>query len=459
MARARSMLQRALGARGGVLGLRGEPGIGKSRLCHEISLEARESGFEVRRGRAISFEGMPYWVIGALLRDMLDITSIPSEDEVLARVDHEAQDLGLDPTDRHHLAERARCPVSRQPGRPARPPNRTREQPTGPAGVLPRSGRANASPAALRGSSLGRRGQSRGHRGFGGGGHGWRSHESDHGGADVPAGASPAARSRGAGARRARIGRDRQAPGELRRDRLCLGARRRRGARGRKPLLRGRAGPAPLGVGPAHRLGRRAWLDGPASCRRSSGQDRGGDFGPIGPAGGRHPSGRSERLRDRAELPSGGSGETAPDAGVRPFGRRRARRSAAGASLRFRSARGVHLQTCADPRRRLRGTTGRPSPSRPPGGGRRRRGRTARRSKLPGHVGTPPGAIGAEAEGEEGVSRGGRLCPGAERPRRGGRALRVLPAAGRPRGPGGGPGSPASGPPARDDALAGGLAG
>jgi len=90
---------------GACIGIQGEAGVGKSRLVHALAQEAEKLGFTIQYGYALSFGSIPYWVCADLLRHALGISEKAPGDTVLSRVKQAATALGLQRTDRHHLAE------------------------------------------------------------------------------------------------------------------------------------------------------------------------------------------------------------------------------------------------------------------------------------------------------------------------------------------------------------------
>ncbi|MFN7973970.1 MAG: tetratricopeptide repeat protein [Acidobacteriota bacterium] len=95
----------AASGNGDVLGLKGDAGMGKSRLKWEATKVATDQGFDVMEGRAASFAGKPYQLLSDLLASALSLRLRPTRDEILAGVAWEVERLGLSATDRHHLAE------------------------------------------------------------------------------------------------------------------------------------------------------------------------------------------------------------------------------------------------------------------------------------------------------------------------------------------------------------------
>ena len=78
-ARAGSFIDQLRGGRGGLLLLRGEAGIGKTRLAEEAAKDAAERGVEVRWGRCPEMEGAPpFWPWIQILRDLFDAEEIPA---------------------------------------------------------------------------------------------------------------------------------------------------------------------------------------------------------------------------------------------------------------------------------------------------------------------------------------------------------------------------------------------
>ena len=103
--RFREAIERIKAGRGSAIGLRGEAGMGKSRLKWEAAKLARAAGVGVYEGRAVSFGGATYQAIAELLRHALGVGSGASKEEVCVRVRAEAERLALTPVDRHHLAD------------------------------------------------------------------------------------------------------------------------------------------------------------------------------------------------------------------------------------------------------------------------------------------------------------------------------------------------------------------
>src|SRR5260221_11865929 len=78
---------------GRAMALYGEPGVGKSRLCYEVTRAEEARGFRVLEVPAVSYgRGTPYSAIATLLRHYFGITETQSTAELLRRLQ-----LGLEP--------------------------------------------------------------------------------------------------------------------------------------------------------------------------------------------------------------------------------------------------------------------------------------------------------------------------------------------------------------------------
>ncbi len=89
-------LEAAQGGRGQVIGLLGEAGAGKSRLCEELALAAAARGVAVARTAGVSHaQAVPLLPILGLLRDMFGIADTDSAAEVRAKA--AAAFLAIDP--------------------------------------------------------------------------------------------------------------------------------------------------------------------------------------------------------------------------------------------------------------------------------------------------------------------------------------------------------------------------
>jgi tetratricopeptide (TPR) repeat protein len=73
LARVRTVLDRAGGGEGQVLGLTGDAGVGKSRLAAETARLARERGFEVHRGACLPHDSTAYLVWQPIWRTLLGL--------------------------------------------------------------------------------------------------------------------------------------------------------------------------------------------------------------------------------------------------------------------------------------------------------------------------------------------------------------------------------------------------
>ena len=98
-------IEKALAGRGSAIAIKGEAGMGKSRLKWEASKLAREAGLLVHEGRAPSFGGISYRTIAEAIRTALPLSEGAAPDEIVRRVRAAGRALGLSQVDTHHLAE------------------------------------------------------------------------------------------------------------------------------------------------------------------------------------------------------------------------------------------------------------------------------------------------------------------------------------------------------------------
>ncbi len=101
----RDALANALDGGGAAIAIRGEAGLGKSRLKHDVTQMASPLGYAVHRGQALSVGGVAYGVIAQLLRSAMGLPEAAEREQVLERVRTECQRLSLAPQHRHYLAE------------------------------------------------------------------------------------------------------------------------------------------------------------------------------------------------------------------------------------------------------------------------------------------------------------------------------------------------------------------
>jgi class 3 adenylate cyclase/tetratricopeptide (TPR) repeat protein len=96
MAALEAALERARAGEGGVVGLTAEPGVGKSRLCHEFLERCREAGIEVFEAQAQAHgKSIPFMPVLQMLRAFFGIGE--REPEQLAREKIAGRALLLDP--------------------------------------------------------------------------------------------------------------------------------------------------------------------------------------------------------------------------------------------------------------------------------------------------------------------------------------------------------------------------
>lgn len=96
MASLDAALAHALAGRGQVVGVVGEPGVGKSRLCYEFAERCRERGVQVDEGHAVAHgQAIPLLPVLEMLRGYFGI--VPQEGADTARAKIEQTLLSLDP--------------------------------------------------------------------------------------------------------------------------------------------------------------------------------------------------------------------------------------------------------------------------------------------------------------------------------------------------------------------------
>jgi predicted ATPase len=98
LATLQTLLEQVHEGQGHVVGIVGEPGIGKSRLLAEFrhSLEARQVTYLA--GRCVSYNSMtPYGLVADLLRHNCGVTDSDPPDMLMARVHHSLQEVDIDP--------------------------------------------------------------------------------------------------------------------------------------------------------------------------------------------------------------------------------------------------------------------------------------------------------------------------------------------------------------------------
>ena len=151
-------------ARASVVGVVAEPGVGKSRLCHEFAERCRDDGVEVFEAQAQAHgQSIPFMPVLQMLRAYFGIGE--REPEQIAREKIAGRALLLDPELRRRPAAALRLPRRPRP-RPAGPPDERRGAAAG-AGrdrLPPRQRRRAAARRVVvddRGPALDRRGQRR----------------------------------------------------------------------------------------------------------------------------------------------------------------------------------------------------------------------------------------------------------------------------------------------------------
>ena len=99
----RQALRSAAGGQGQVIGISGDPGLGKSRLAHELRLAAEEDTVALQ-GRCLPFgTGVPYLPILDLVREACGIASQDDRESVAAKISATLEELRLDADSRRYL--------------------------------------------------------------------------------------------------------------------------------------------------------------------------------------------------------------------------------------------------------------------------------------------------------------------------------------------------------------------
>ncbi len=99
----RQALCSAAGGQGRVIGISGEPGLGKSRLAHELRLAAEEDTVALQ-GRCLPFgTAVPYLPILDLVREACGIAPEDDRESVAAKISATLEELRLDPDSRRYL--------------------------------------------------------------------------------------------------------------------------------------------------------------------------------------------------------------------------------------------------------------------------------------------------------------------------------------------------------------------
>ena len=105
LGRLEAALESALAGRGSVVAIRGDAGVGKSRLKYEAARLARQRDVRVHEGRSVSVGASPYGTVASLIKDALRLPAVPGRQEVVAALDDVMSRFRLEPVDRTHLAE------------------------------------------------------------------------------------------------------------------------------------------------------------------------------------------------------------------------------------------------------------------------------------------------------------------------------------------------------------------
>ena len=94
----RELLAQVEGGRGQVVGILGEPGMGKSRLLYEFRQRLTGQRVTYLEGRCLSYgSARPYLPVLDLLRDHCGITEIDSAEVIMEKVRFGLQEVGMEP--------------------------------------------------------------------------------------------------------------------------------------------------------------------------------------------------------------------------------------------------------------------------------------------------------------------------------------------------------------------------
>ena len=125
-------LEAAHDGRGGVIGIVAEPGIGKSRLCHELAERCRNRGVEVYEAQAQAHgQAIPFMPILQMMRGYFGIEDRDSDR--VAREKVAGRLLLLDQSFCGRPAAGLRVPRSSRPRSTAAAAGQRRSPPAGPA--------------------------------------------------------------------------------------------------------------------------------------------------------------------------------------------------------------------------------------------------------------------------------------------------------------------------------------
>ena len=93
-----ALLAQVEAGHGQVVGIAGEPGIGKSRFLYEFRHQVRHQPFTFLAGRCVSYgQATPYLPLLDLLRQACGLTDSDTPDETAARVAQYLRDIGMEP--------------------------------------------------------------------------------------------------------------------------------------------------------------------------------------------------------------------------------------------------------------------------------------------------------------------------------------------------------------------------
>ncbi len=87
LARIQDMMKGAESGKGGMVLIKGEAGIGKTRLIDEVARRAKERGYSIYRGACLHYRRFPLFPFTEMIRDIYDIRNVPISDDIRASLE------------------------------------------------------------------------------------------------------------------------------------------------------------------------------------------------------------------------------------------------------------------------------------------------------------------------------------------------------------------------------------